>query len=182
MIQRQGEMKAMQQTQAIVSDESRLRTFPTHTLVALFIMMGAAMGSASAADAEPAKETPLVSCMVKKASPENKETVAKAIQEGFYCPPPQLHPNQVVACPPEENHWTLVKRAVFDLAKECSKEFRNRESLPSIEEAFIASLRKDDTVKDAIEKRKAAYEKSKADFEKTRAGDTAVSKQDPSLK
>ncbi len=166
----------MQEPHAIYPDEGRLKTIPRRTLVTVAVTVGAAVASFSAAQAEPAKETPLVSCMVQKASQQTREAVARAVQEGFYCPPPQLHTNQAVACPPVENHWALVKRAVFDLAKECSKEFRNRESLPSIEEAFIASLLKEDTVKDAIEKRKAAYEKSKADFERTRAGDTAVSK------
>lgn len=165
----------MQQPHAIRPGEDRLKTIPMRTLVTAALVVGAAIGSSSAAQGEPAKETPLVSCMVQKASQQTREAVAKAVQEDVYCPPPQLHPDQVVACPPKENHWALVKRAVFDLAKECSKEFRNRESLPSIEEAFIASLLKEDTLNDAIEKRKAIYEKSKADFERTRAGDTAVS-------
>lgn len=167
----------MQEHNAIRPDAGKLKAVPARTLVAVSIMMGAAIGGASGADADPAKETPLVSCMVRKASPQAREAVAKAVQEGFYCPPaPQLHPDQAIACPPAENHWALVKRAVFDLAKECSREFPNRESLPSIEEAFITSLRKDDAVKDAVEKRKTNYEKSKADFERTRARDTAVSK------
>lgn len=170
----------MQEHQASRSDAGRLGTIlgttPTRALVAASILVGAVVGSASAADADSAKEIPLVSCMVGKASQQTREAVAKAAQEGFYCPPPQLHPGQTVACPPEENAWALVKRAVFDLTKECSREFPIRESLPSIEEAFITSLRKDGAVKDAIEKRKAAYEKSKADFERTRTGNTDVSK------
>lgn len=134
------------------------------TLVIAIVVMGAA--AASMVRAEPAGKTPLVSCMVEKASPQNKEAVANAVQESAYCPPPQLHSSEGLKCPTGENDRLLVKRVVFELARECSREFPSRASLPDIEESFMESLGKDASVKAMIEKRKAAYEKSKADFER----------------
>lgn len=133
-------------------------------LVIAIVVVGAA--AASTVRAEPAGKTPLVTCMVQKASPQNKEAVAKALQESVYCPPPQSNASEGVKCPTGENDRLLVKKVVFELARECSREFPSRTSLPDIEESFLESLGKDDAVKVMIEKRKNAYEKSKGDFER----------------
>ena len=136
------------------------------TLVIATLMMGAAIVGSSGVRAEPAKETPLVTCMVQRASPQGKEAVASTVQEGVYCPPSQLFPDEGAKCPTGESYRLLVKRVVFELAKECSREFPSRAALPDIEESFMESLGKDAAVKAMIEKRKAAYEKSKGDFER----------------
>jgi hypothetical protein len=173
----------MQELHSARSGKDRLKTMPMcmRALVTATLVMGAAIGSPSGVHAEAVKESPLVSCMVRKASPQIRETVANAAQEDVYCPPAQLQPTQA-ACPPAENYRALIKRAVFDLAKECSKEFPIRESLPAIEEAFMANLHANDAIKDTITKRKMAYEKSKADFEKTQAASTALTTNGSSAK
>lgn len=134
------------------------------TLVIAIVVAGAA--AASTVRAEPAGKTLLMSCMVQKASPQHKEAVANAAQESVYCSPPQLRSGENGKCPAGENDRLLVKRVVFELARECSREFPSRASLPDIEESFMESLGKDETVKVRIQKRKDAYEKSKGDFER----------------
>lgn len=152
-------MEAMQKDRGSSAARNRV-----NTLIAAAVVMGAA--AASAVQAEPAGETPLVSCMVQRASPQNKETVANAVQQSAYCPPSQLHPTESLGCPTGEKDRLLVKRLVFELARECSREFPSRASLPDIEASFMESLGKDTVVKALIEKRKAAHEKSKGDFER----------------
>lgn len=109
---------------------------------------------------------PLVSCMIQKATRQTKEAAAGVIQEGLYCPPADSQSSGGVACPVEENYRLPLKRAVFDLTRECSKEFPSRATLPEIEAGFLDSLRNDTATKAMIDKRKDAYEKSRAAFEK----------------
>jgi hypothetical protein len=154
-------MEAMQKAQKTGAAWGRVNTF-----VAAIVVMGAAIGASSAVRAEPAKETPLVSCMVQKASLQNKEAVANAAQESAYCPPSRPQSNEGVKCPTGENDRLLVKRVVFELARECSREFPSRAGLPDIEVSFTESIGKDAAVKLMIQKRKDAYEKSKGDFER----------------
>jgi hypothetical protein len=159
-------MEAMQEPQTISAVRDRVKTLHVKALLTATVVMGATLAASSGGHAEPAKETPLVSCMVQKASLQSKEAVANAAQESVYCPPSQLYPGESVKCSTAENYRLLVKRVVFELAKECSREFPSRAALPDIEESFMESLGKDDTVKVMIEKRKDAYEKSKGDFER----------------
>lgn len=156
----------MREPQTISATRNRVKTPRVKTFIIATVVMGAALAASSGGHAEAAKETSLVSCMVKKASPQSKEAVANAVQESVYCPPSQLHPDEGVKCPTEENHRLLLKKVVFELARECSREFPNRASLPDIEESFMESLGKDGTVRVMIEKRRDAYEKSKGDFER----------------
>lgn len=152
----------MREPRTISAARDRAKTLHVKTLITVTVMMGAALAASSGSHAQPTKETPLVSCMVRKASPQSKEAVANAVQESVYCSPL----DEGVKCPAEENYRLLVKRVVFELAKECSREFPSKATLPDIEESFLESLGKDDSVKVMIEKRKDAYEKSKRDFER----------------
>ena len=155
----------MQESRTTKAAWGRAKTLHMTTLTAVTVVMGVATGASPGAHAEPAKETPLVTCMIQKASPRHKEAVANAVQEGVYCPPSQANSSEGVKCPTEENYRVLVKRAVFELAKECSREFPIRANLPDIEESFMEGLGKDDAVKAMIAKRKDAYQKSRTDFE-----------------
>lgn len=165
----------MRQLKAPSAARNKMKARHVKTLITATVVLGAAVGAPCGMCAEPVKETPLVSCMVRKASLQNKETVANALQESVYCPPSQPQSNDGIKCPADESHRLKIKRVVFELAKECSREFPSRAALPDIEEGFMESLDKDDTVKAMIEKRKDAYEKSKRDFEKAHPATDAKS-------
>jgi len=136
-----------------------------NTLNKLALTLAVAVCSPPAAYARSDLE-PLVACMIQKATGQTKEAVAGVSQDSLYCPPADAQSTGGVTCPVDESYRLPLKRAVFDLTKECSKEFPSRATLPEIEAGFIEGLRNDAATKAMIDKRKEAYEKSRAAFEK----------------